>query len=173
VTTRLVAVSAGDSPTSKTRALARAALELRGEGELIDLSTLSAPGLLGRERDSGVSEAVDKASSAEVLVVATPVYRATYSGALKAFFDRFAPDALTGTAVVLAATAAITEHFLSLDTGLRPLVASLAGWSVPTVVYATSDDFAEGKPAPHIVSLMATALAQADHIASVVRSTRA
>jgi FMN reductase len=164
VSTRLVAVSAGDSPASKTRALARAALELRGEGELIDLSTLSAAGLLGREDDAGVAAAVATATETEVLVVATPVYRATYSGTLKVFFDRFAPDALAGTAVVLAATAGIREHFLALDTGLRPLVASVSGSSVPKVIYATSEDFIDGVPAPHIVSALAEALEQAERL---------
>lgn len=163
---RLVAVSAGDSPTSKTRALAKAALDIGGGGELIDLLSLSADGLLGRTQDAAVDAAVELAAGAKVLVVATPIYRATYTGALKAFFDRFPTDGLAGTAVVLTATAGGPLHFLALDTGLRPLIASLAGFSVPTTVYATSADFEDGEPTPAINDALKKALAEANRINS-------
>lgn len=163
---RLVAVSAGDSPTSKTRALAKAALDIGGGGELIDLLSLSADGLLGRTEDAGVAAAVELAAGAKVLVVATPIYRATYTGALKAFFDRFPTDGLSGTAVVLTATAGSPLHFLALDTGMRPLIASLGGFSVPTTVYATSADFEDGKPGPAIVGALTKALAEAERLSS-------
>jgi FMN reductase len=152
----VVAVSAGDSPASKTRALAAAA-----GGHLIDLLTLPAEGLLGRAPSAEVDEAVALASSATTLVVATPVYRATYAGALKAFFDRFPTDALRGTAVVLCATAGSRDHYLSLDTGGRALIASLGGWTVPTVVYGVSADFEDGVPGPSLMATLQHALAEA------------
>jgi FMN reductase len=139
----LVVVHAGESASSRTRALA--AFELGGGGELVELSELSADGLLGRASDPQVEAAVTAASQASILVLASPIYRATVSGALKAFLDRFPTGAFAGTAVVLAATAAAPEHYLSLDTGGRALVASLDGWTVPTVVYATPVDIVEGK----------------------------
>ena len=158
----LVAISAGDSVGSKTRALAAAA-----GGRLIDLLALPADGLLGRATSAEVDEAVVAASGASMLVVATPVYRATYSGALKAFFDRFATDALRGTAVVLCATAGSRDHFLSLDTGGRALVASLGGWAVPTVVYAVSADFVDGEPGPAVLATLRQVL---DEAASIGRA---
>ena len=161
---KLVAVSGADSPTSKTRALVKALVDERG-GELIDLHELPADGLLGRTEDADVARAVDAASNAQVLIVATPVYRATYTGAIKAFFDRFAPRALARTAVVLVATAGIKEHFLTLDTGGRSLVASLEGWTVPQVVYATGDDFVDGKPSEALLDTLRSAVDQAEAIA--------
>ncbi len=161
---RVVAVSAGESPQSKTLALVSGVVEELG-GETIDLSQLSAEGLLGRKEDPAVAAAVDKAVGAQVLIVATPVYRATYTGALKAFFDRFQPGALRDTVVVLAATAAVPEHFLALDTSGRALVASVGGWTAPTVVYATGDDFIDGLPTPEIVDALKTALQEAVRIA--------
>ena len=155
----VVAVSAGDSPASKTRALAAAA-----GGTLIDLLDLPADALLGRATSPEVDEAVATAAGASTLVVATPVYRATYTGALKAFFDRFPTDALRGVAVVLCATAGSRDHFLSLDTGGRALVASLGGWTVPTVVYAVSADFVDGAPGPALLALLQQALAEAASI---------
>ena len=157
----LVAVSSWDSATSKTRALAVAALEVGGGGRLIDLIDLPADALLGRRQDDAVDDAVAVAASASVLVLATPIYRATFNGSLKAFLDRFEANALARTAVVLAATAGGPAHFLSLDTGGRSVVASLGGWTVPTVVYATSADFTDGQPSSAAVDALRTALAQA------------
>jgi FMN reductase len=155
----LVAVSAGESATSKTLKLALVVVG-RG-GRLIDLSTLSADGLLGRSDDPDVVDAVAAASAADVLVVATPIYRATYTGALKAFFDRFQPGALAGTAVVLAATAGIPDHFLALDTGGRALIASVEGTTVAKVVYALPSDFVDGEPSDELVARMNAAIDQA------------
>ena len=164
---RLVAVSGADSPTSKTRALVAAVVDER-DGELIDLAQLSADGLLGRSDDAHVARAVESASNADVLIVATPVYRATYTGAIKAFFDRFAPRALARTAVVLVATALAKEHFLSLDTSGRALIASLEGWTVPTVVYATADDFEDGRPGAAILARLRAAVDEAERLAGAV-----
>jgi FMN reductase len=164
----VVAVSAGDGPTSKTRALAAAGLELAGGGTLVDLATLPADGLLGRGDDAAVAEAVAAVGAADLVLLATPVYRATYSGVLKAFLDRFATGALDGVAVVLAATAGSPHHFLSLDTGGRSVVASLGGWTVPTVVYGTSADFVDGRPGPSLSSTLAAALDEAKALATVL-----
>lgn len=168
-TADLVVVSSGDSPTSKTRALAAAALELSGGGLLVDLIELPADALLGRTRDGAVDDAVAAASSAGILVLATPIYRATFNGTLKAFLDRFPTDALLRTAVVLAATAASPAHFLSLDTGGRAVVASLGGWTVPNVVYATGADFDGGLPGPTLLESLRVALAQARALAATLR----
>jgi FMN reductase len=161
----LVVVHAGESASSRTRAVALAALEIGGGGELVELSQLPADGLLGRSADPGVEAAVAAASGASILVLASPVYRATVSGALKAFLDRFATGALAGTAVVLIATAAIPEHYLSLDTGGRALVASLDGWTVPTVVYATTADVVDGVVGDAVRDRLARALDEAALVA--------
>ncbi len=159
----LVVVSSGDSAASKTRALANAAIEMGGGGRLVDLVDLPADALLGRRQDQAVDDAVAAASSADILVLATPVYRATFNGALKAFLDRFPTDALLRTAVILAATAA-------LDTGGRSVVASLGGWTVPTVVYATGADFVDGAPGPTLLANLEVALGQARSLATGLRA---
>jgi FMN reductase len=103
--------------------------------------------------------------SADALVVATPVYRRTYSGLLKALFDLFDPAALAGIPAVLAVTAAHGAESLCIDHGLRPLIASLEGWSVPTAVYATHRDFDEGRPIDAVTERMTLALAEAEAVA--------
>jgi FMN reductase len=166
----VVAVSSGDSATSKTRALAAAALERAGGGRLIDLIELPADGLLGRRSDPAVDDAVAAASAASVLVLATPIYRATFNGAMKAFLDRFGPDALARTAVVWLGTAAAPGHFLALDTGGRAVVASLHGWTVPTVVYATGADFTDGRPSEGVLAPLHQALDEARALAGSLRA---
>lgn len=162
----LVVVHAGESASSRTRAVAVAALDAGGGGELVELSQLSADGLLGRTADPDVEAAVAAASGASILVLASPVYRATVAGALKAFLDRFPTGGLTGVAVVLVATAAVPEHYLSLDTSGRALVASLEGWTVPTVVYATSGDVVDGQVGDAVRERLARALDEAALVAS-------
>jgi FMN reductase len=159
-----VAISGGESATSKTLKLASALVD-----DVIDLSALSADGLLGRAEDPAVVDAVARAAAADVLVLATPVYRATYTGAVKAFFDRFQPGALRGKAVVLAATAGIPDHFLSLDTGGRSLIASLEGTTVSKVVYALPADFPDGEPSAELLDNLRAALAEADRVAAALR----
>jgi FMN reductase len=166
----LVVVSSSDSPTSKTRALANAAIEIGGGGRLVDLVDLPADALLGRRQDRALDDAVSAASSAGILLLATPIYRATINGTMKAFLDRFPTDALLRTAVVLAATAGSPTHFLALDTGGRAAVASLGGWTVPTVVYATGADFTDGIPGPSLLETLEIALGQARTLASALRT---
>ena len=162
----LVVVHAGESSSSRTRAVALAALDAGGGGELVELSELSADGLLGRAADPEVEAAVAAASAASILVLASPVYRATVAGALKAFLDRFPTGGLAGVAVVLVATAAVPEHYLSLDTSGRALVASLEGWTVPTVVYATSGEIVDGKVSDAVRERLVRALDEAALVAA-------
>ena len=162
----LVVVHAGESASSRTRAVALAALDAGGGGTLVELSELSADGLLGRAADPEVEAAVAAASAASILVLASPVYRATVAGALKAFLDRFPTGGLAGVAVVLVATAAVPEHYLSLDTSGRALVASLEGWTVPTVVYATSGEIVDGKVSDAVSERLVKALDEAALVAA-------
>lgn len=165
----LVAINASPSATSRTRALAAAAVELAGEGVVIDVADIDAEALCMRRAHPSLDEALAAIGGADRLVLATPVYRATYSGLLKLLFDQLAPEALVETACVLTATGGSRDHFLSLDTGLRALVASLDGWAVPTVVYATADDFVDGAPDPGVLARLEGALGQATAIAGGLR----
>jgi FMN reductase len=160
--TSLVAVNASPSTTSRTHALAAAGVELAGAGRVVDLGELDASALLGRSRDPRVDSLLQELPSTPCLLLVTPVYRATYSGLLKVVLDQLPPDALAGTACILAATGASPAHMLSLDTGLRPVVASLGGWSVPTTVYAVHGDFDDaGKPSAAIRARLSRALQEA------------
>lgn len=64
-------------------------------------------------------------------IIATPTYKASYTGLLKAFLDRYPAQGLSGVTAVPVFTIASEEHTLAVDFTLRPLLVEL-GASVPT-----------------------------------------
>lgn len=82
----------------------------------------------GAAEVAALNEAV---AGSDVLVVASPTYKATYSGMLKAFLDRYGTDGLAGTVAVPVMTGAAPIHALAPEVYLRPLLVEL-GSSVPT-----------------------------------------
>jgi FMN reductase len=82
---------------------------------------------------------------ADVLVVATPVYRASYTGALKHLFDLVSHDALAGKPAILAATGGSHLHGLVTEHQLRPLLSFFNAVTIPTTIYATEADFDDGR----------------------------
>jgi FMN reductase len=166
----LIAINASHSVGSTTHNVAAAAVALHGSGRVVDLAMLDPAGLLGVGRDDAVQALLDDIPTASALVLVTPVYRATYSGLLKVLFDQLPPEALRGVPAVLAATAASPMHYLALDTGFRSLVASLGGWTVPTVTYATPADFDEAKqPNDAVRARLQAGLAEAALVRAAAR----
>ncbi|WP_340569282.1 FMN reductase [Stenotrophomonas sp. G106K1] len=150
---RIVAVSGGLQRPSRAAALAEHLLDLIGEGlpcdqHLIELGEL-APQLAGALWRSQLPETVERqlaaVEQADVLVVATPVYRGSYTGLFKHFFDFIDQDALVDTPILLAATGGSERHALVIDHQLRPLFSFFQARTLPLGVYATDRDFADGR----------------------------
>lgn len=84
---------------------------------------------LSEELLSPDSPAADQAYEvvlgASALVVASPVFKATYTGLLKVFLDRFAAGALGGRPAVAAMLGGSEQHRLAVEVHLRPLLAEL------------------------------------------------
>ncbi len=145
----VVGVSGSPAARSRSRVLLEAALnalERYGtRGRPIDLAGLPADALLGRREDPTVADALAAVQAARIIVVGTPIYRATYSGLLKVFFDLLPQDALAGKVAIVIATGATPGHLLTVDHGLRPLLASVGALVVPTGVYGTDAQFRDGR----------------------------
>ncbi|MCF2537915.1 MULTISPECIES: FMN reductase [Streptomyces] len=150
---RLVVVSAGLSVPSSTRLLADRLAAATGrqadvDVEVVELRELAveiAQNLTNGFPGRRLAAAIDAVTSADGLIVVTPVFSASYSGLFKSFFDVIDKDALTGMPVLIAATGGTARHSLVLDHALRPLFAHLRAVVVPTGVYAASEDWgAEG-----------------------------
>ena len=84
-----------------------------------------------------IAHAVQLVQNASVLVVATPVYKAAYSGVLKVFLDLLSQTALKGKTVLPLATGGSPHHMLALDYALRPVLQSLGAKHVLPGIYAT------------------------------------
>jgi len=148
---RLVAVSGGLQRPSKSAALAEHLLDLIAdafpcEQRLIELGPL-APQFAGAVWRSQLPETVERElaaiEQADVLVVATPVYRGSYTGLFKHFFDFVDQDALIDKPVLLAATGGSERHALVIDHQLRPLFSFFQARTLPLGVYATDNDFVD------------------------------
>lgn len=78
-----------------------------------------------------VEALIDTVARADVLIVASPTYKAAYTGLLKAFLDRYGTDGLRAVTAVPLLTIGAPTHALAVETTLRPLLVEL-GASVPT-----------------------------------------
>jgi FMN reductase len=180
VVTRIVGISGNVKAPSRTSALVAALLgeieqRIGIAGRHIDLAQ-SAPALFRALRadqldDEGL-EIVRAVETADILVVASPVYRASYTGALKHLFDLVDYRSLTGKPVINAATGGNPLHGLMPDTQLRPLFAFFRTLTLSTSIYALESDF-EGYAvsSAHLEQRIKTA---ADELANILgRATHA
>jgi FMN reductase len=156
MTTRTIAVlSAGLSNPSSTRLLADrlaaatvAALRARGEDATVEVVELRehardlADHLTAGFANEPLQAAIDTVVGADAVIAVTPVFSASYSGLFKTFFDVLDKDSLTGTPVLLGATAGTARHSLVVEFAMRPLFAYLRAVPVPTGVFAASEDWA-------------------------------
>ena len=151
---RLVVVAAGLRQPSTTRMLADrlAAAAERSLGnhgrvtqvrvlELRELAVDIANNLVTGFPNSDLDDALKAVERADALIVVSPIFSASYSGLFKSFFDLIDPKALTGTPVVIAATAGSVRHSLVLEHALRPLFSYLHATVVPTAVFAATEDW--------------------------------
>jgi FMN reductase len=151
----LAVVTAGLSQPSSTRLLAdRLAAATRGElgrlGVPVDTTVVDlrdhahdlVNNMLTGFPSPDLKRAVDAVSHADGLIAVTPVFKASYNGLFKSFFDVLDDRALVDKPVLIAATGGTARHSLALEHALRPLFAYLRALVVPTSVYAATDDWA-------------------------------
>lgn len=132
------------SPSERSRSAAlldavRQRLEGHGAGvERLHIRDIAPQALLLADvAHRSVSAAVDQVARARAIVVATPVYKAAYSGVLKVFLDLLPQTALKGKTVLPLATGGSPHHMLALDYALRPVLQSLSAHHILPGVYAT------------------------------------
>ena len=103
-------------------------------------------GALNRsELPAEVEQALTAIETADVLVVASPVYRASFTGLFKHLFDFVDQYALVDVPVILAATGGSERHALIIEHQFRPLFAFFQALTLPLGVYAHDSDFTDYK----------------------------
>ncbi len=122
---------------SRTHLAAVAAAEAMGRRigyeappEVVDLSGIG-PHLFTPGPSPTVEVALELVAGAQVLLVASPTYKATYTGLLKAFLDRLPGGALAGTVALPLLVMGSPRHALAVELHLRPVLVEL-GALVPT-----------------------------------------
>jgi len=155
----IVAVSGSLHSPSKTTVLVREILEgfakalrsgpgndLEVETHLIELSDIGREfsGALSRDDLSPIAEdALRSIESATLLIVASPVYRASFTGLFKHVFDFVGQYALIDKPVLLAATGGSDRHALIIEHQFRPLFSFFQAITLPIGVYASDTDFVD------------------------------
>ncbi|WP_150306549.1 NADPH-dependent FMN reductase [Planctomonas psychrotolerans] len=130
-----VAVLVGNpKPKSRTLRVATTVVEkLLAEGtyelSVIDLADHSAE--LFRWPSETMNELNELVATSNLVIVASPTYKATYTGLLKSFLDRYPHNGLRGVTAIPVMTGADATHSMGVDVNLRPLLVEL-GASVPT-----------------------------------------
>jgi FMN reductase len=167
---KVIGISGNFTRPSRTRSLvelitAQTAHELGATSECFDL--IDAGPRLGatfsRSDATPEHESIWKAIEAcSVLVVGSPVYKASYTGLLKHFFDLFDMNALTARPVIVAATGRAPGHALMIEHQMRPLFGFFGAHPVPTGIFVTEADYmTDGKLAESISKRVATATTEA------------
>lgn len=157
MTVRIVAISAGLGEPSTTRMLA----DRIGESTSKQLGDVTVETVTLRAFAHDITDAnltgfasprlqhvLDQVMAADGLIAVTPIFKASYTGLFKSFFDVLEADALIGKPVIVAATGGTGRHSLAIDFAMRPLSAYMQALVVPTGIFASPHDWGtEGKNA--------------------------
>jgi len=149
---RVVAVSGSLHAPSKTTALVNEILASYGREIGVDAHLIAVreigpdfAGALRRDQlPASVEEELQRIESADLLIVASPVYRASFTGLFKHLFDFVGQYALVDKPVLLAATGGSDRHALIIEHQFRPLFGFFQALTLPIGVYANDSDFTDG-----------------------------
>lgn len=126
---RIFAVSGSPSPRSRTAQVVKhlaTRISADTELELVTVRDIPPEALFGADPSHpAILELVSRISEADGLIVATPVYKAAYSGVLKALLDLLPQRALAGKVVLPLATGGTLAHVLAVDYALRSVLTAL------------------------------------------------
>jgi FMN reductase len=146
---RVTAVSGSYKLPSRTAALVEALTQQLGQHipielhsiELSEIGSSLVSSFDPKQLPAKVQKDIEAIETADLLIVATPVYRASYTGLFKHLFDLVNYEALIDVPVLLAATGGSERHALIIDHELRPLFSFFQALTLPIGVYATEGNF--------------------------------
>jgi FMN reductase len=124
---QIIAISGSASGSSRSIALLKHLQTLSSQlgytFECVHPRELDASDLLhAKVSNTGIAEAHQKIASAQVVIVNTPVYKAAYTGLIKAFLDTLPDNALGNKLVVPMVHGAAPTHYLTLEYALKPVL---------------------------------------------------
>lgn len=138
----VVVVVGNPKPMSRTRAAAELiAKKLTGQAPsaVIDVVDLGS-GLLGWG-DPAVKEAKEVVLQADCLIVASPTFKATYTGILKLFLDQFGQGELGGIPTFPVMLGGAPHHALAPELTLRPVLTEIGASCPAPSLYLIDTEF--------------------------------
>lgn len=81
-------------------------------------------------------------AAADAVVIASPVYKASYPGVLKAYIDLLPQKGFEGKLIAPVFIAGTMAHMLAVDYALKPMLASMGANHYTKTVYATDNSVA-------------------------------
>lgn len=142
---RFVALAASPRSSSRSRALLEIAIaQLRTRGAEVDyfrLEDFVAEDLLASHVSSpSLAAWCDAVARADGLLLATPVYKASFSAGLKALLDVLPERGLKDKVVLTLSTGGSKRHQLAVDHGLRPVLSVLKAITVSESLHACEEE---------------------------------
>ena len=136
----VITIAGSPSAHSRSAAVLASVREHLGRHHLstlaLNVRELPAEDLLFARFDSpAVAAWAARIAEARAVIIATPVYKAAYSGVLKAMLDLLPQHALAGKLVLPIATGGSPAHMLAIDYALRPVLASLGAQHILSGIY--------------------------------------
>ncbi|MBD2691196.1 NADPH-dependent FMN reductase [Anabaena catenula] len=137
----ILAIAGSPSHPSKSYGLLEYATQFISqqglETDIISVRDLPAEDLVyGRYNSAALEKPKALLEQASGVIIATPIYKAAYTGVLKAFLDLLPQKALTGKIILPLATGGTIAHLLSIEYALKPVLGELGARHILSTVYA-------------------------------------
>ncbi len=146
--TKIAVVTGNPKPASRTHGVALAvadalAKELPGTETDLVVDLAGYASRLFDWSDEELTAVTAQVAAADIAVFASPTYKATYTGLLKAFLDRYGNNGLAGVTAIPVMTGGWPGHLLAVEVHLRPVLVEL-GATVPSRgLYVTEPELAD------------------------------
>lgn len=138
---------AGSKTRGITDAVVEAMIPLLARPQSVRVSCIELGAIASRLfqwNDPEVQALLEQVAQADLLVVASPTYKATYTGLLKAFLDQFRPEALKGIPAIPLMVGAAPHHALAVEVHLRPVLVELGAICPWRGLYVLESDWDSG-----------------------------
>ena len=146
--TSIAVVTGNPKPQSRTHGVALAVADalaaqitLRPTRLIIDLAEHAAT--LFDWSDPTLTRLGEEVAASGIAIFASPTYKASYTGMLKAFLDRYGSNGLAGVVAVPVMTGGWPGHLLAVEVHLRPVLVELGATVPARGLYVTEPELAD------------------------------
>lgn len=137
----IVTLSGSPSLTSRSSAVLAYARHFLAQNYGLESAAISvrdfepADLLFARTDSPAIQQAIETVAQAQAVIIASPVYKAAYSGALKTLLDLLPQSALAGKSILPVATGGSAAHTLVLDYAFKPVLAALGAQQILSGIF--------------------------------------